>query len=128
MAEFWNISQELRKTCFCFDGQIFFQDQSEQLQYDDFGTHWNVQTISFFLQEKEDLSKGLNYVSDEIYDKKVLLYLQKRYLSVINEELDKERLEIQKVYEKKRAANEERKEYKANLQKGEKIKEYEKKR
>ena len=121
-------SSVTRKTCFSFEGQIFFQDESEGLQFDEFGTHWNVKTISLFIREKEDIRKVPKCESNEIYDKKVLLHLQKRYLSVIDEELEKERLEKQRAYEKKRAANEERKEYKAKLQSAEKRKDYEKKR
>ena len=98
------------------------------LLYDEIGTHLNVKTISLFIQEKEDISTGSKYESNEIYDKKVFLYLQKRYLAVIDEELEEERLEKQRAYERKRTATEERKAYLAEYSKGEKRKDYEKKR
>ena len=87
------------KAYFSFDGSMFSQDANDTLHIEDFGVYRNVKILSLAAC-KENTNCGISE-SKLIYDRKNLIHLHKKYLSVINPKAYEEQKEKERVYEKK---------------------------
>ena len=83
-----SVQKQENITYFEYGKGMFFQDKD--LKSSEFGTHFNVKIIAFIVNNDDTLD--VCDASKFIYNKKVLLQLHKRYLSVLNPEVHKEKI------------------------------------